>query len=121
MADSDTDYIRVFIDTEFSDFIDMRLLSVALVASDGAEFYAELDGYPDDASDDFVRADVLPSLDRTPDALMSRNELQNQLLAWLTEVRGNKSKLVISYDFFWRLDFARRSTREYSAGMAAIG
>jgi hypothetical protein len=99
MADPDTDYVRIFIDTKFSDFIDMHLLALALVASDGAEFYAELDGYPAAACNDFVRANVLPLLGCTPGALMSRSELQKQLLAWLMEVRGNKSNLVISYEF----------------------
>jgi hypothetical protein len=99
MADPDADYVRVFIDTKFSDSIDMHLLALALVASDGAEFYTELDGYPVAACNDFVRANVLPLLGCTPGARISQRELQEQLLAWLTEVRGDKSNLVISYEF----------------------
>lgn len=33
--------MRIFIDTEFSDLQNMDLISIGLVAEDGAEFYAE--------------------------------------------------------------------------------
>ncbi|SFJ84850.1 protein of unknown function [Paraburkholderia megapolitana] len=33
--------MRIFVDTEFTDFIDCDLISIALVADDGREFYAE--------------------------------------------------------------------------------
>lgn len=33
---------NVFIDTEFTDFLDPQLISIGLVAESGEEFYAEL-------------------------------------------------------------------------------
>jgi hypothetical protein len=33
---------NVFIDTEFTDFLDPQLISIGLVAQSGEEFYAEL-------------------------------------------------------------------------------
>ena len=38
----------VFLDTEFTDFTSPDLISIALVAEDGREFYAELDDYQRD-------------------------------------------------------------------------
>jgi hypothetical protein len=34
--------LKVFIDTEFTDFIDPYLISIGLVAATGDEFYAEV-------------------------------------------------------------------------------
>lgn len=35
--------LNIFLDTEFTDFADLQLISIGLVADDGAEFYAEVD------------------------------------------------------------------------------
>jgi len=45
----------VFLDTEFTDFVRPDLISIALVAEDGREFYAERTDYHRDACSDFVR------------------------------------------------------------------
>jgi len=34
--------LKVFIDTEFTDFLDPQLISIGLVAQSGEKFYAEL-------------------------------------------------------------------------------
>ena len=33
---------KIFIDTEFTDFIDIHLISIGMVAQSGEEFYAEV-------------------------------------------------------------------------------
>lgn len=50
----------VFVDSEFIDFVQMDLISIALVAEDGREFYAERTDYRRDDCSDFVRVAVLP-------------------------------------------------------------
>lgn len=50
----------VFVDSEFTDFVQMDLISIALVAEDGGAFYAERTDYRRDDCSDFVRAAVLP-------------------------------------------------------------
>jgi hypothetical protein len=54
----------VFLDTEFTDFVRPELISIALVAEDGREFYAERTDYRHDDCSDFVRETVLPLLGR---------------------------------------------------------
>lgn len=54
----------IFVDTEFTDFVQIDLISVALVADDGREFYAERTDYCRADCNDFVRAAVLPKLGR---------------------------------------------------------
>lgn len=34
--------IKIFIDTEFTDFVDLKLISIRMVAETGEEFYAEV-------------------------------------------------------------------------------
>lgn len=96
--------IRIFVDCEFTDFIDMNLISLACVTKEGGEYYAEVDDYPADSCNDFVRATVLVLLGRIPGALRPCKQLPESLLQWLDEVRGRQNVLV-SYDYFgdWAL------------------
>jgi hypothetical protein len=105
MTSAPTEFSRVFIDAEFTDTIDMHLISLACVAEDGAEFYAEVDDFPDGACNEFVRSTVLPLLGHVSGATMSRAQLGTQIMKWLTEVRCSRELVVISYDYFgdWTL------------------
>lgn len=73
----------VFADCEFTDFLDCDLISIALVAADGREFYAERSDYDDAACSAFVREAVLPQLGRWPDRVTTREGLRDALLGWL--------------------------------------
>lgn len=58
--------MRLYLDTEFTQLnpFTYRLISIALVASDGQEFYVELaDNWTEDECSDFTRSIVLPQLD----------------------------------------------------------
>ncbi|MFC5695483.1 hypothetical protein ACFPU0_07895 [Pseudomonas sp. GCM10022186] len=54
----------LYLDTEFTSLtLDRSLISLALVASDGAEFYVELlDGWSESSCSEFTRTTVLPQL-----------------------------------------------------------
>lgn len=96
---------RVFIDTEFSNLTDLHLISIALVSDDGDEFYVELDDFPFEACNAFVREIVLPQLGQIPNAVMDRDRLRTSLLTWLEHVRASSETVVASYDYFgdWAL------------------
>jgi hypothetical protein len=51
-----------YLDTEFTDFVAQRLISVGIVCADGAEFYVELTDFPKYVCSDFVKQTVLPLL-----------------------------------------------------------
>lgn len=57
---------RYFIDTEFTDFNDSQLISVAIVGEDGCEFYGERSDFERPQCSDFVRDVVLPQLGQFP-------------------------------------------------------
>lgn len=65
--------MRCFLDTEFSSMDRPALISIALVADDGREFYAEVtDSWTLEDCSDFVISNVLPHLLRSPEVSMSR-------------------------------------------------
>jgi hypothetical protein len=54
--------MRLFVDTEFTDFINCDLISIALAADDGREFYGERSDYDDASCTAFVREAVIAQL-----------------------------------------------------------
>lgn len=89
---------RIFIDTEFTDFLDLHLISLGLVSGAGEEFYAEVP-YPDASCSAFVREAVILLLGKIPGAAMTRDSLCQQLLAWLSAVRPENTDIEICYDY----------------------
>jgi RimJ/RimL family protein N-acetyltransferase len=53
----------VFVDSEFTNLVEPRLISVGAVSSDAAAFYCELNDWPLEHCSDFVQRQVLPLLD----------------------------------------------------------
>lgn len=96
---------RVFIDTEFTNLIDLHLISIGLVSEEGEEFYAEVEDYPFDACNDFVREFVLPQLGKAPGVVKTGEDLSTSLLTWLVDVRASSEAIIVSYDYFgdWSL------------------
>mgnify|MGYP003705540817 CR=1 FL=1 len=60
----------IFLDTEFTDFIDTELISIGLVDENGREFYAESTQYRQEACSDFVRQVVVPLLGQHKDRVV---------------------------------------------------
>ncbi len=76
----------VFLDCEFTDFIQIDLISIGLVCEDGREFYAERTDYRREDCSDFVRAAVLPLLGSDPQVQISRCALTLNLHSWLSSL-----------------------------------
>ncbi|MFZ6731190.1 hypothetical protein ACO0LG_04620 [Undibacterium sp. Ji42W] len=89
---------KIFIDTEFTDFFDLHLISIGLVSDEVEEFYAEVP-YPDASCSAFVREAVIPLLGKIPGAAMAIDSLCQQLFAWLSAVRPENSDIEICYDY----------------------
>lgn len=90
--------LKVFIDTEFTDFFNAHLISIGMVAESGEEFYAEVP-YPDAACSSFVRAAVIPLLGNIPHAACAVHELPGLMLNWLNLVRARETPVVICFDY----------------------
>ncbi|MFM0140584.1 hypothetical protein [Caballeronia grimmiae] len=90
--------MRLFVDTEFTDFIDCDLISIALVADDGREFYGERSDYDDATCTAFVREAVIPQLGQHPGRVFTRDALRVELLAWLTQF-DNEQERMLCFDY----------------------
>ncbi len=87
----------IFIDTEFTDFRNPQLISIALVSECGKhEFYAELP-YDPERCTEFVVANVLPLLGESSGAACEPTELAQRLRIWLGQFEGGE--VAVCYDF----------------------
>jgi len=91
----------LFVDTEFTSFGRMELVSIGAVTLDGREFYAEASDH--DAADrsDFVRATVVPLL-RGGAWSMPRDVIAERLRAWVDGLGGDH-RVVCDYSGDWAL------------------
>ena len=94
--------MQIFLDTEFTDFSEPSLISIALVGVDGREFYAECTDYPREACSDFVRNTVEPLLGRVPGAACNQAELRQRLRAWFGCV-AETATIVCDFAIDWQL------------------
>lgn len=79
----------LFLDCEFTDFLDIDLISIALVSDTGRhEFYAERTDFRREACSEFVRAAVLPLLGQVSGAGCDREELRTRLWAFFASLPG---------------------------------
>jgi hypothetical protein len=92
----------VFLDTEFTDFIQIDLISIGLVAEDGREFYAERNDYRREDCSSFVIVEVLPLLNRVPGAKCSSAHLSFRLREWFASLEEPVT-LVFDYPSDWEL------------------
>ena len=90
--------LKVFIDTEFTDFIHTSLISIGMVAETGEELYAEVP-YPEAECSDFVRVAVIPLLGREPNAACEFDQLRSRILTWLGIVRSGNQAVEICFDY----------------------
>ena len=93
----------IFIDTEFTDFDHMELISVGLVTEDGEnEFYAEVPVKLAKCND-FVIDTVLPQLGQVPGAQCTKKELKQRLLQWLQPFANHSPTICFDYSGDWQL------------------
>ncbi|WP_175971142.1 3'-5' exoribonuclease [Burkholderia sp. BCC0322] len=89
---------KIFIDTEFTDIATPRLISLAMVAEDGPEFYAEQADVDSHACSPFVQTYVLPQLGADPTRVMDRVALREAVRIWMSKFTGKTQRPVICYD-----------------------
>jgi hypothetical protein len=96
--------VRLFLDTEFTDFIDCELISIGIVDENGREFYAERNDFPREECSAFVNETVLPLLGQSPDGLvLNRHQIAHTLLGWLQPYRAGGAIICVDYATDWHL------------------
>ncbi|AON52329.1 MULTISPECIES: 3'-5' exoribonuclease [Herbaspirillum] len=90
--------INIFIDTEFTDFVDPQLISLGMVAETGEEFYVELP-YDLQRCSGFVKETVLPMLGYAPEAQVAKDDLYAKIIQWLRIVRQDNAEVRVCFDY----------------------
>lgn len=93
----------IFLDTEFTDFIDCELISIGMVSEDGQHaFYAEVQDFDRAKCNPYVQTGIWPLLGGIPNAIMKRADLTKRLRTWFA---GLPRSLTIACDSYidWEL------------------
>lgn len=109
--------IRVFLDTEFTQFEDPRIISVGLAAEDGRTFYREFsDTYGKEHCSEFVKVVVLPLLSKSKAIKKSTAAVAAELFDFLTALgtdeAGNRRTIRIIADYHTDVHLVEKLWRE---------
>lgn len=96
--------MRVYIDTEFTDFIACELISIGAVTEDGREFYAELTDYRKHLQSQYVADTIVPLLGQNiPNAVYStKRDVAVAISNWIEDL-GCPVEICIDYISDWDL------------------
>ena len=94
--------MKIFLDTEFTDFHNPELISIALVPEEGDSFYAEVSDYDRAKSSDFVKQNVEPLLTGQNRMLLWR--LGDKIAKYLYDIEES-IEIVVDYVGDWYLLF----------------
>lgn len=108
--------IKLFIDTEFTDFYDSQLISIGIVADTGEEFYMESTDFLPHRCNDFVEETVIPLL-QGGEVCGSEADIRDKLFAWLNLLIATHATaqdgLLIVYDFLMDWTFFETLTATF--------
>lgn len=90
--------VLLFLDTEFTDFKDMDLISIGIVSEDLHEFYAENAEYKKAWCNDFVKSEVLTKLQGAEHS-MPYVQLKDKLQLWLSDLLEEYSNVLFVFDY----------------------
>lgn len=88
----------IFIDTEFTNFLDPRLISVGAVAENGEEVYLELKDYNRNACSGFVKDIVLPGLTKKLEHQTNRVRVYRDFSNWVESLQTDRVTFIADAD-----------------------
>lgn len=89
--------LLLFVDTEFTDFTAIELISIGIVSQEGHEYYAENADYTKAWCNDFVNSEALPKLQGGEHA-MPYSQLKEKLQLWLSDLLEEYSAVLFVFD-----------------------
>ncbi len=92
------DRLLLFFDTEFTDFVDMDLISIGIVTQHLRDFYAENSEYNKAWCNDFVKAEVLTKL-QGGECTMPYDQLKEKLQIWISDLLEDYASVLFVYDY----------------------
>lgn len=95
--------LKVFVDTEFTDFHNCDLISIGLVTEQGQEFYMEVSDYNKNWASDFVITDVLTKC-IGGDTCQLYDTVKERLQIWLSDILSDnplaQDGILFLYDYY---------------------
>jgi len=80
----------IFLDTEFTDFIDCELISIGMVSEDGKHvLYLEVQDFDRSKCNAFVQSNVWSALGQIDGAVVRKVDLQTRLREWFATLPRN--------------------------------
>lgn len=96
---------KIFIDTEFTDFIESRLISLGAISEDGShEFYVEITDYNKKLESKFVKDNIIPLLNNQKFGVPA-NHAGLKLWKWLDGLPFDELEIAVDYNDDWALMF----------------
>ena len=95
--------MRLFLDTEFTDFTDPEMISIGIVDENGREFYAESTSFRREACSEFVVETILPLLGQSNSIVGTQQHIAGQLERWLEQYRDVGAVICVDYYTDWYL------------------
>lgn len=96
--------MKIFLDTEFTDFSNSQLISLGLVDENGREFYAESTSFNREDCSQFVIEIVLPLLGQYSNSIVGTNQhIAFKLQSWLEQYRDTGATICVDYHTDWDL------------------
>ena len=96
--------MKLFLDTEFTDFVNPELISIGIVDENGREFYAESTEFRRELCSQFVVETVIPLLGQYPSSIVgNRLRIASALLDWLREYHECGAVICFDYHTDWDL------------------
>jgi hypothetical protein len=96
--------VKLFLDTEFTDFTNSELISIGIVDERGREFYAESTDFRREICSDFVVETVLPLLGQYPDSIVgTKRHIAHRLEQWLSDYQDVGAFICVDYATDWYL------------------
>lgn len=92
------DRLLLFLDTEFTDFKDMDLISIGIVSQYLHEFYAENAEYEQSWCNDFVKSVVVSKLQGGEHAL-PYPQLKENLQLWISDLLEEYATVLFVFDY----------------------
>lgn len=88
--------IKVFFDTEFTDFINCDIISIGLITEDGKAYYAENAEYIKSSCSTWVNANIIPTLNLEKFG-RRRNTLSVEIAEWIDSLDAKVVYLYYDY------------------------
>lgn len=103
--------VQLFLDCEFTGFVEPQLLSMGIVLNDSCDFYGELNVSAfHREKNEFVDEHVLSQWGKVPTAYSSRKQMAQELSRWLFSLQAEH--IEVHYDYHTDMDLLESLLKE---------